>query len=220
MWRMWLRACKVRGMAEQTLDELRQEVHRLQEEQQKLKEQIKTDAPKNGAKPATAEPEEKEAKKEEEKEDQPKPPMKERAAGFVKRHPRGLLIGAVLLAVVAIAGFFLIRYFESYESTDDAFIDGNLDPIGTRIAATVTAVHVQNDQFVQAGEVAGHSGPARLPGCARSRRSRGLPTSAVAGWRGKSERADYRDDHRDFGFHLTSRCDCGAGRRGSGAAGL
>src|ERR1700761_5863350 len=44
-------------------------------------------------------------------------------------------------------------YFDSYESTDDAQIDGHLNGISSRISGTVTAVHFENNQTVTAGEV-------------------------------------------------------------------
>jgi len=129
-------------MALETVPELQKEVQRLQEEQQKLREQVKTAAaPEPAAAPRAAE-------ETEGKEEANKP-----AGSFVHRHKRGLIIGGVILIVLLVAGYFLLRYFQSYESTDDAFIDGNLDPIGARISATVNAVYVQNDQFVKAGEV-------------------------------------------------------------------
>jgi membrane fusion protein (multidrug efflux system) len=65
----------------------------------------------------------------------------------------------MLLAAVIIGGFFLLRYFNSYESTDDAQIDGHLDPIGARIAGTIITVRFENDQFVRAGEVVAELDP-------------------------------------------------------------
>jgi membrane fusion protein, multidrug efflux system len=62
----------------------------------------------------------------------------------------------VLLAVLAGAGVGakqLWDYFDSYESTDDAQIEGHLNGIGSRISGTVTAVHFENNQKIAAGEV-------------------------------------------------------------------
>jgi membrane fusion protein (multidrug efflux system) len=44
-------------------------------------------------------------------------------------------------------------YFDSYESTDDAQIEGHLNGISSRISGTVTAVHFENNQKIAAGEV-------------------------------------------------------------------
>jgi membrane fusion protein, multidrug efflux system len=62
----------------------------------------------------------------------------------------------VLLAVLAGAGVGakqLWAYFDSYESTDDAQIEGHLNGISSRISGTVTAVHFENNQKIAAGEV-------------------------------------------------------------------
>ena len=106
-------------------------------------------------KPAPEKPEPPKAEKSEEKkqEDPPKPPLRVRTREFVRRHPLGIMIGAVALVAAAIGGFFLLRYFHSYESTDDAFVEGHLNPVTPRIGGTVTAVHVENNQFVEAGQV-------------------------------------------------------------------
>src|SRR6202046_746121 len=63
---------------------------------------------------------------------------------------------AVLLAVLAGAGVGakqLWGYFDSYESTDDAQIEGHLNGISSRISGTVTAVHFENNERVTAGDV-------------------------------------------------------------------
>src|SRR5438552_3074546 len=70
---------------------------------------------------------------------------------FRSRNPRFrmfLIIGIVVLLVV---GFFLWRYFNSYESTDDAQIDGHLNPISARISGHVEKLLVNDNQYVQVG---------------------------------------------------------------------
>src|ERR1700722_8624888 len=62
----------------------------------------------------------------------------------------------VLLGVLAGAGVGakqLWGYFDSYESTDDAQIEGHLNGVGSRISGTVIAVHFENNQRVAAGDV-------------------------------------------------------------------
>ena len=61
------------------------------------------------------------------------------------------MIGVVL--VVLVGGFFAWRYFSSYESTDDAQVDGHLMPLSARISGYVTKVNVDDNQYVQAGTV-------------------------------------------------------------------
>jgi multidrug efflux pump subunit AcrA (membrane-fusion protein) len=43
-------------------------------------------------------------------------------------------------------------YSRTYESTDDAQINGHLNAIASRVAGTVKAVYVENDQPVKAGQ--------------------------------------------------------------------
>ena len=59
-----------------------------------------------------------------------------------------LIIGPIVLVV---AGFFLWRYFTSYESTDDAQIDGHLNSISARVSGHVVKLLVEDNQFVAAG---------------------------------------------------------------------
>jgi membrane fusion protein (multidrug efflux system) len=60
-----------------------------------------------------------------------------------------MIVGVVVLLV---AGFFLWRYFSSYESTDDAQIDGHLNPVSARVSGHVEKLLVSDNQFVQAGQ--------------------------------------------------------------------
>jgi membrane fusion protein, multidrug efflux system len=81
----------------------------------------------------------------------PSPPFKPRQNLRGRPGARWLIVGAVL--VLAIGGFFAWRYFSSYESTDDAQIDGHLMPISARISGYVDKVNVDDNQYVQAGAV-------------------------------------------------------------------
>ena len=71
-----------------------------------------------------------------------------------RRWPRRMKILAAVIALVIIAGGFLLyRYFSSYETTDDAQIDGYIHPVSSRVAGYVTRVTVDNNQYVEAGTV-------------------------------------------------------------------
>jgi membrane fusion protein, multidrug efflux system len=61
-----------------------------------------------------------------------------------------LVIGIIVLLVV---GLFIYRYVTSYESTDDAQVDGHVNSISARISGHVVKLNVQDNQFVQAGTV-------------------------------------------------------------------
>jgi membrane fusion protein (multidrug efflux system) len=60
-----------------------------------------------------------------------------------------LIIGVVVLLV---AGFFLWRYFNSYQSTDDAQIDGHLNPVSARVGGHVLKLQVNDNDYVKAGQ--------------------------------------------------------------------
>jgi membrane fusion protein, multidrug efflux system len=63
-----------------------------------------------------------------------------------------LTIFAAILVIAAIGGLLYWLHARHYEDTDDAQIDGNLSPIGTRIDGTVDKVYVQNNQMVKVGD--------------------------------------------------------------------
>src|SRR5215469_14786918 len=63
-----------------------------------------------------------------------------------------ILAAAGGLVIIA-GGLLLYWYFSSYESTDDAQIDGYIHPVSSRVAGYVTRVTVDNNQYVEAGTV-------------------------------------------------------------------
>jgi membrane fusion protein (multidrug efflux system) len=66
----------------------------------------------------------------------------------------GFRIGVgIAIIVLVIAAFFAYRYFTSYESTDDAQVDGHVNSISARISGHVTKLNVLDNQYVQAGTV-------------------------------------------------------------------
>jgi membrane fusion protein, multidrug efflux system len=71
---------------------------------------------------------------------------------FRERNPRFRMFLIVGVVVLLVAGFFLWRYFNSYESTDDAQIDGHLNPVSARITGHVEKLLVTDNQYVQAGQ--------------------------------------------------------------------
>ena len=67
------------------------------------------------------------------------------------RNPRfriALIVGGIVLLV---AVFFLWRYLSSYESTDDAQVDGHLNAISARVSGHVLKLLVNDNQYVDAG---------------------------------------------------------------------
>jgi membrane fusion protein (multidrug efflux system) len=66
--------------------------------------------------------------------------------------PRGFIIGGILLVIVIAGVVALWLHGQTYESTDDAQIDGHLNPVSARIAGTIKAVYVEDNQYVEAGK--------------------------------------------------------------------
>ena len=60
-----------------------------------------------------------------------------------------ILVGLVLVVAV----FFLWRYLGSYESTDDAQIDGHVNAISARVSGHVLKLNVEDNQYVEKGTV-------------------------------------------------------------------
>src|ERR1051326_4114912 len=74
-----------------------------------------------------------------------------RAVGFFRTHPKAKWIIAALVIVLLIGGFFIWRYYSVRESTDDAQIDGHINPISPRVTGTVLRVLHDDNEVVQAG---------------------------------------------------------------------
>jgi membrane fusion protein (multidrug efflux system) len=66
---------------------------------------------------------------------------------------RKFLIALIVLLPLLVGGYFLWRYLSTYESTDDAQIDGHIHAISARITGHVSQVLVIDQQIVKAGDV-------------------------------------------------------------------
>jgi membrane fusion protein (multidrug efflux system) len=88
-------------------------------------------------------------------EPQAEPPRKPRLTmgRRIRTHPIKFLLFLILLAAAAMGGVRLWNYLDSYESTDDAQVDGDVYPITSRIAGMVTGVYVEDNQSVKAGQL-------------------------------------------------------------------
>ncbi len=62
----------------------------------------------------------------------------------------GLILAGLVLATAA---FFLWRYLGSYESTDDAQIDGHVNSVSARVSGHVLKLNVEDNQYVEKGAV-------------------------------------------------------------------
>lgn len=79
--------------------------------------------------------------------------LRERRAGFFREHPRAKWVIAAV-AVALLAGAVVVwHYYSVRESTDDAQIDGHINPISARVSGTVLRVLHEDNDFVKAGEL-------------------------------------------------------------------
>jgi membrane fusion protein (multidrug efflux system) len=72
------------------------------------------------------------------------------AARRKRRRNVVILVSAVVLVIVSL---LLWRYLSSYESTDDAQVDVHLFPVSARISGYVVKVNVNDNQWVEKGDV-------------------------------------------------------------------
>jgi membrane fusion protein (multidrug efflux system) len=69
-----------------------------------------------------------------------------------KRMARAKIIAPIVVLLLAAASAFAYRYYAGWESTDDAQIDGYINPISSRVAGYITNVYVDDNQYVKAGK--------------------------------------------------------------------
>jgi membrane fusion protein (multidrug efflux system) len=69
-----------------------------------------------------------------------------------RRRRLRLRVGVGVLVALLVATLWWL-HARRYEDTDDAQIDGNVSAVSSRVPGTVTAVHVEDNQHVRAGDV-------------------------------------------------------------------
>jgi membrane fusion protein (multidrug efflux system) len=74
------------------------------------------------------------------------------AASILPRDPVRLTLILIAAALLCAVGLRFWDYLQSHEWTDDAEVDGHLDPISTRIDDTVVHVYVENTYHVSQGQ--------------------------------------------------------------------
>ena len=65
---------------------------------------------------------------------------------------RNIAIGVVIALVLVLGAVAWWIHSSTYETTDDAQVDAHLNPVAARVQGTVSAVHVEDNQTVQAGQ--------------------------------------------------------------------
>ncbi len=91
--------------------------------------------------------------------DQPTSAVPENASAYRRRRaallgsPRAKLVLVVVVAVLLASAIALWRYLASYESTDDAQIDGHINSVSARVSGHVIKLNVEDNQYVEKGTV-------------------------------------------------------------------
>src|SRR5580658_4222327 len=81
------------------------------------------------------------------------PPPTSRASDYLRERPHARIFIVIAVVVLLVGGILAWRYFSSYESTDDAEVDGHLMPVSARIGGYVAKVNIDDNQQVPAGYV-------------------------------------------------------------------
>src|ERR1022692_823561 len=89
----------------------------------------------------------------------------------------GFILAGLL---ILIAVFLLWRYLASYESTDDAQIDGHVNSVSARISGYVLKLNVEDNQYVEKGTVLVEIDPADLEGAVAEARAQYADAQAQA----------------------------------------
>lgn len=79
------------------------------------------------------------------------PAAEKRLRGFLSHRSVKFALAALLVAALTIGGLQAWDYFQSYVSTEDAQVEGDIVPVSSRIEGTVSQVYVHDTQFVRKG---------------------------------------------------------------------
>jgi membrane fusion protein (multidrug efflux system) len=70
-----------------------------------------------------------------------------------RRKSVAFIIFPVIIVIGAAAIYFYLEYKKTHISTDDAYVDGYIHTIAPKISGTVKVLHIQDNQFVKAGDL-------------------------------------------------------------------
>jgi membrane fusion protein (multidrug efflux system) len=76
-----------------------------------------------------------------------------KAKAYFRTHPAAKWGLIFLVIIVAVAAFFVWRYYSVRESTDDAQVDGHIYAISARVSGTVISLNFDENNFVKTGQV-------------------------------------------------------------------
>ncbi|ETX04539.1 MAG: hypothetical protein ETSY2_28240 [Candidatus Entotheonella gemina] len=83
----------------------------------------------------------------------PDAPSDAAAGGAPRKRFIFLIALLIVLAISAPYGWNLWQYYQNHESTDDAYVTGDIVPMSPLVAGTILSVHVEDHQRVEAGQL-------------------------------------------------------------------
>ena len=81
------------------------------------------------------------------------PPLARSRPMWLRKRVLGTVLCLILIAVGTPYGLHLWRYYQTHETTDDAYVTGDIVPISARVSGTVVAVHAAKHQRVEDGQL-------------------------------------------------------------------
>jgi membrane fusion protein (multidrug efflux system) len=93
-----------------------------------------------------------EEKKEPEEQETAGPEPAEETEVTKSKKRRNIAIGAGIVVVIAIVGLIYWLYARQFESTDDAFIEGDIIQVSPKVSAYVSKIYVKSNQMVHKGD--------------------------------------------------------------------
>ncbi|MBI4691447.1 MAG: HlyD family secretion protein [Nitrospirae bacterium] len=70
-----------------------------------------------------------------------------------KKKKIAVLIFSTIVIIGCIAGYFYIRYKSTHITKDDAFIEGGVYTIASKVTGTISQIYVRDNQFVKKGDL-------------------------------------------------------------------
>jgi len=70
-----------------------------------------------------------------------------------KRRALPLWVIVLALVIIVVAGISVWNYYSKFENTDDAQVDGHINPISSRVGGYVLKVNINDNQYVEAGAI-------------------------------------------------------------------
>jgi membrane fusion protein (multidrug efflux system) len=73
--------------------------------------------------------------------------------GINKKKKISIIIFIILALIGAVVIYFYLRYKATHITTDDAFIDGHIHTIASKVSGTVKGIYVEDNQLVKKGAI-------------------------------------------------------------------